>query len=219
MEYKAVVFDLDGVLVDSEPVYMHHNYLALRDDYPWIKEEDLIPTVGMSTKMYSSFISNLIHAPIGSEEYNKAFYKMAHQEPVNYQSIQRPHLKETINCLKKIGLKIALASSGDMKDILETLNQLEINDLFDVICSGDMFEQSKPNPEIYQVTFKKLGLQSKDCLIIEDSRMGIDAGIASGAKVCAFIENRFNFDQKGATYYISDLNEILEIIKKEDKKL
>ncbi len=214
---KAVVFDMDGVLIDSEIVYFKNEYTVLKKYRPWIKEEDLYPTVGMSGKMYREYFHDYFHFDTDSEEYLQYIKEAFADFPINYHDIMFASVKETLTKLKQMNYKLALASSSDMDNIQLVLSQCEIEDYFDFICSGDMFNQSKPNPEIYLTTFEKLHIQPGEALVIEDSPVGLQAAKAAGAKVVAKRENRFGFSQDGADYYIDELKEIIPILAKQVK--
>jgi beta-phosphoglucomutase-like phosphatase (HAD superfamily) len=77
-----------------------------------------------------------------------------------------------------------------------------------VVTSGDQFKESKPNPEIYLHTMKELKVSPSECLIIEDSGYGIEAGVAAGATVAALRDDRYDLHQEKAHYHISSLSEI-----------
>ncbi len=216
---KAVIFDLDGVLVDSEPVYLEHEYQKIKRYLPNITKEEMMPTVGMSSKMFHAFVSNLLGLDSASEQYQEYRQGSYVAFKVDYKEIMRSSVVETLTKLKQMNYRIALASSGDMEDILKTLDQCEIRDFFEVICSGDMFHESKPNPEIYLTTFAKLGVEPEQCLVVEDSNLGLAAARASGAVVCCMKETRFLFTQEDADYYIDDLSEIIGILSKQVKAI
>ncbi len=214
---KAVVFDMDGVLVDSEIVYFQHEYTVLKKYRPWISEEDLYPTVGMSVKMYREYFHEHLHFEIDSDEYRQYSKEAFEDFKINYQDIMFADVKETLTRLKQMNYKLALASSSDLDNIQLVVKQCELEDYFDVICSGDMFEKSKPDPEIYLTTFARLAVEPEEALVIEDSPVGLQAAKASGAKAVAKRENRFGFVQDEADYYIDDLKEIIPILAKQIK--
>ena len=79
----------------------------------------------------------------------------------------------------------------------------------DVIVSGEMFRESKPNPEIYKFTLKKLGLEARECVAIEDSTYGIQAAKGAGITTFAKKDNRFHYNQSIADVVIDDLSQII----------
>lgn len=89
-----------------------------------------------------------------------------------------------------------------------------IKEFFDVILSGEDFENSKPDPEIYISAMKSLGVKKHDCIIIEDSDYGIEAGNKAGAFVIAKKDERFGFSQAKADLQVYDLLEAYRYIMK-----
>lgn len=216
---KAVVFDLDGVLIDSEPVYLEIEYQNIKRYLPQITKQQMMLTVGMSSKMLKEFTANLLHMDLSSPEF-EAYRRAAYENvKIDYQSIVRKNAKQTLKKLKQMNYRLALASSGDLKDILKVLEEIDCKDYFEVICSGDMFHQSKPNPEIYLTTFAKLGLKSEECMVVEDSQLGLTAALASKAVVCCMKENRFLFTQPKTDYQIDDLSQIISILAQQVKAI
>ena len=189
---KAVIFDMDGVLIDSEPVYLHHQYTHLKSLYPWITLESMYPLVGISGQEYMPFMAKLCRRTDDT-----AFRQEMDKEV-------RPLLHE----LKQMGLQVALASSSSRACIEQVLTQCEIRELFDCIVSGHEFTRSKPDPEIYRFTMDKLGRKPEECLIVEDSTYGVQAGTAAGGVVAALRDERFPFDQRAAQLHIDSLAEL-----------
>ena len=79
--------------------------------------------------------------------------------------------------------------------------------------SGEMFKESKPDPEIYLYTLSKLGLAAEDCIVVEDSTYGICAAKAAGLKVAARRDTRFPFDQSGADYLLEETCRLKELVQ------
>jgi len=84
-----------------------------------------------------------------------------------------------------------------MKKIEIVLSQCVLENYFEVILSGEMFDQSKPNPDIYLTAAKKLGFNPEECLVVEDSIYGITAAKLAGMYTVALEESRFGIDQSG----------------------
>jgi beta-phosphoglucomutase-like phosphatase (HAD superfamily) len=100
-----------------------------------------------------------------------------------------------------------------MNIIRRDLSSMKIIELFDVLLSGEDFERPKPDPDIYLHAMKKLNIKPEQCVIYEDSNLGIRAGLASGAITIARIDNRFNQNQSMASYQVKDINEYYKKIK------
>lgn len=204
---KAVIFDMDGVLIDSEPVYLRHTWEQLQERYPWMTPESLYPTVGMASQDYLPFMAKLCR-----RENNEAFAEEIHRVGaacrVCYSDILRPQVRSVLARLRAMGLQIALASSSSWENIRQVLEECGLTDAFDVLVSGESFTRSKPDPEIYIHTMGLLGRRPEECLIIEDSTYGIQAGTAAGGIVAALRDQRFPFDQSAARLQLEQLEEI-----------
>ena len=101
-----------------------------------------------------------------------------------------------------------------MNTIMDNLRQMEIENLFDCIVSGDDFERSKPDPMIYLYAMDKLHVTSEEWIVYEDSTIGIAAGKASKAVCIARKDDRFGQDQSQADMLINDINELLDYVRK-----
>lgn len=110
--------------------------------------------------------------------------------------------------LSDMGIRLALASSSSLKSIQSILSENQILDYFELLVSGEMFEKSKPHPEIYQYTVKKLDLDLSDCLVIEDSDIGMSAALNAGLEVTLL-----NNQNSKSTHHIQSLHEILKYVK------
>ena len=174
---KAVIFDMDGVLIDSEPVYLHHQYTHLKPSYPWITLESMYPLVGISGQEYMPFMAKLCRRT-DDAAFRQEMDAMNAGCRVYYPDILRKEVRPLLHELKQMGLQVALASSSSRECIEQVLTQCEIRELFDCIVSGHEFTRSKPDPEIYRFTMDKLGRKPEECLIVEDSTYGVQAGTA-----------------------------------------
>lgn len=138
--------------------------------------------------------------------------------PFSYKEVVIPGIEELLEYLKRAGISMALASSSDMKDIQEMLDETGFDKYFHIITSGEMFKESKPNPEIYLYTIEQLGKKSENCIVIEDSDYGILAGKEAGTYVIAREDKRFGFSQKQADIIAKNTYDIGRILKKLLKK-
>lgn len=205
---KAVIFDMDGVLIDSEIVYLRHQHKNLKPKYPWVTEESLYPLVGMSSQEDKAFLAGLLRRDAKDPAFLQEIAELYAGCTVWYPDILRPQVPGLLKKLRKMGFQVALASSSSLKNIRQVLQECEIEDCFDSIISGEQFHRSKPDPEIYRFTMERLGRQPSECLIIEDSTYGVQAGVASGALVAALRDDRFPFDQSPAQLHIDSLDVI-----------
>lgn len=210
---KAVIFDMDGVLIDSEPVYMQEvidfiQYdLQAEIDYRLLKKR-LNKLVGSPNQKTYDIISECLDYKYSSQELKSMMEKRDEKFEFDYKTILNPHVLNILPRLKNDHIKLAVASSSPLKNILEVLDDCEIKDYFDSIISGLDFKESKPNPAIYFATLDRLGVNADEAIAIEDSTYGIEACHNANVRVIAKFDNRFDFDQSKANYMASDLLDV-----------
>lgn len=210
---KAVIFDMDGVLVDSEPVYQEATINVLDSLNIKATQEDLLKLAGGSSLHFNKFIQDVSKGSISCEDFNKVCDQYYLDNPVKYEKIMFPHVRETLDYLKDKGYILALASSSKEYEIENVLKRCDLKDYFKLIISGEVFKESKPNPEIYLTCIKRLNLEAKECVAIEDSEYGIEAAKKAGLICIAKRDDRFNYDQSKADYFIDDHDEIKDILE------
>ncbi|MBM3893344.1 HAD family phosphatase [Candidatus Dependentiae bacterium] len=192
----AVIFDCDGVLVDSEPNHLAAWQITLKQYNYNLTLDEYLPFVGNSSKNIIQALSAQGKIPFNEE--------IATQKHVCYQ--QRMHLQNTIpmphaiafvQALKaekeKLNIVIGLASSSPRIEIMHNLQTIGLADAFDIIVSGrdDLGEfndpegTNKPKPYIYQKTAQLLGVNPTQCIVFEDSNAGVTAAHTAGMTVIA----------------------------------
>lgn len=210
---KAVIFDMDGVLIDSEPEYLKRDLEFAQTKNPAVVMEDLYGMVGSSREDAWSCMARAINNGQTWQEIRDEFRasKDVFAE-LDYRAIYRPEVTDILTALRQMGLRLALASSTQMSIIERVLDQNQIRHYFEVVVSGAQFKRSKPDPEIYHYTAASLGVPEAQCLAIEDSTFGITAASRAGMKIAALTDYRFGFDQSLADYRLASLTEIPEIV-------
>ena len=114
---------------------------------------------------------------------------------------------------EKQEIKKAVATSTEKKRASKLLQDAGVYEKMDAFVYGDEIKESKPDPEIYLYTAEKLGAEPGECLVIEDSTVGITAASRAGMKVAALIDNRFAFDRSLASCEIRTLTEIPALVR------
>lgn len=211
---KAVIFDMDGVIIDSELEYLKKDLEFAQSKNPAVKLEDLFGMVGSSREDSWSCLARAIDNGQTWQELRDEFRSSRDvYSEMDYQRIFRPEITGLLEWIRERGLVLALASSTQMPIIQRVLTENHIDHYFKIVVSGAQFKRSKPDPEIYHYTAARLGLPESECLVIEDSTFGVTAAHRAGMKIAALIDERFQFDQSLADFRIHDLMEIKEIIK------
>ncbi len=213
---KAVIFDMDGVIIDSEMEYLKYIYEFAKEKNPELKIEELYGTVGTTNKDCWIIVEKALHNGETWEEL-RVQYRPRWDEVfdlVDYKAIFRPEVLEVMDRLKEMGLRLAVASSTNIEQVEKILKMNHVAERLELMVSGGMFKRSKPDPEIYLYTAEQLGAKPEECLVIEDSTVGITAGHRAGTRVAALIDERFQFDRSLADYEIGGLREIIPLAER-----
>ena len=212
---KAVFFDMDGVLIDSEMFYM-------KGTYDWIfkkrfngKLEDTFRLIGTNMEGTYNLLYEMLNKKYTISEIEEENRKYFLENPIDYKAILNPFVKEILIFLKEHKIKIAVCSSSPKKTIEKALKECEILEYFDFIVSSDEVEKSKPNPDVYLKACEVLKVSKEDAFVIEDSTMGIEAGKNANIKVIAIKDKFFGQDQTKADYIFENLGKVLEFFKGE----
>ena len=210
---KAVIFDLDGTLIDSELFYLKLLLEFLKGKGMVLPFEEACKTVGAHN---SPVWENVARAHGGSisgkalrQEYKDEFERKFRNRELDYSQMQFADVLPVLEKLRADGVRMAIASSSSDKIIRRVVEQQNWERFFSVLVSGDTFRKSKPDPEIYRYTMKQLGTAPEETLVVEDSTYGIEAGKAAGVMVAARRDLRFGFHQEKADCLFDDMREIL----------
>lgn len=203
---KAVIFDMDGVLIDSEALHLYDFRVFLQKHNQNLTNEELSEFVGLDAKTFIGHLQE-IWKPVSLLPSIEEIKEGCKYPSDSFQDMLVPHVRFILSHLKKNNIKIAIASSSPYNIIYKMLSINDIDSYFDVIVSGNDVQAKKPSPDIYFETLKRLELPSNDCIVIEDSLVGIQAAINAGLYVIAVKENKFLVDQSQADCIVNDLIE------------
>lgn len=215
MTYKAIIFDMDGVLFDTEAFYYKRRELYLAGHGIYIRHIPKSYFIGGNMKQ--------VWYKILGDDYDKwdvpalqaGYLQHKKDHPLPYKDLLFPDVKKTLSSLRAKGYKIGLASSSMKADILRALEENDLSSYFQVTLSGEEFAETKPHPEIYLTACAQLGVAPADALIIEDSEKGIAAGKAAGATVWAIRDTRFGLNQEEADKKVDNLTQALECLRRD----
>lgn len=180
---QAVLFDMDGVLLDTERMTSR-----ILDDlgaqFGYGKMSAVKPhAIGIRSTEMKSIYTRFFGKDFPFEDFMK-IYRARQDEEVQAHGVPvKPGLYRLLDYLKKEGYRIAVASSTSRERVLRYFDMTHITDYFDGIICGDMVRKSKPDPEIYLTAARAVGARPEHCLVVEDSPFGCEAGWRAGAKV------------------------------------
>ena len=178
--YKAVVFDMDGVIFDSERAVMQcWKEVASRHNIPDI-EKAILACTGTTMVRTREIMLNLYGADFPYDEYARESSAIFHSRYDGGRLPMKQGVKELLTFLKERGKKISLASSTRQQVVTDELRDAGIIEYFDRIICGDMVSRSKPAPDIFLKACEELNISPSDSYAIEDSYNGIRAAHAGG---------------------------------------
>lgn len=208
-QYKGIIFDLDGVICFTD----HYHYLAWKTvaDKLGIYFDETINNRlrGVSRMESLEIILEKYEGKLSleekinlAEEKNEVYKNLLKQMSAADLSDE---VRDTLNALKAKKIKLAIGSSS--KNAVFILERLGLDDFFDAISDGNNITKSKPDPEVFIKAANMLGLECRDCLVVEDAKAGIEAAIAGGFDSAALGDAVLC---KKATYNLAGFSELLD---------
>lgn len=197
---KAVIFDMDGVILDSEPFWKEAEIKIFNSLGVPLTEEMCETTTGMRLvdviklwhEKYPWELKQYPLEKVGAEIVNSLIALIKQKGVIN------AGVTELLEMFAVKELPMAIASSSDKKIIDAVMNKFDLAKYFNVIHSAEFEEYGKPHPAIYISTAKMLGIEPQDCLAIEDSFNGVIAAIAARMKTAVYPEKTNFYNPKFA---------------------
>lgn len=179
---NAVVFDMDGLMFDSERLVQYSwnkaGYLMINRNLG----EEIYNTLGFNKEKRREYFKQLLGERFDFETFqilsSYFYYDYLHKNGIP----MKKGLKELLQYLKDHNYKIAIATSSSYKNTIKHLIETNIREYFDIIITGDQVTKAKPDPEIYLTACLKLGVDPQDAYALEDSYHGIKAAYLAGMK-------------------------------------
>ncbi|HEX8679537.1 MAG TPA: HAD family phosphatase [Chthoniobacterales bacterium] len=213
---RAIIFDMDGVLADSEPWWNEIDAALLAEHGVAYRGEYHRDVLGVSY-------------PTAVEFYKKAFGLAARTDEMMRRRAEIaadffatriglfPSVREVLQELRSMELRLAVGTSSVSTSARPFLDRHYLTPFFDVIVTGDEVERGKPHPDIYLRAAEKLGVSADATLVIEDALSGIAAANAAEMRVAAIPDTRFvdprDYDEQ-ADYLLASLSEIPVLIRR-----
>jgi beta-phosphoglucomutase-like phosphatase (HAD superfamily) len=202
---KAVLFDMDGVLADTEGFYNRRRAAYLAEvlpeyDGPWDFAGSNDKAIWETIVPDDSVLRERLHA--GYDAYRA-------EHPEDYRTLGNSDAPAVFAQIKEAGLLVGIASSSEVPMIERMMRETGLIDLVDAYTSGHDVAHHKPAPDVYLACMERLGVRPRECVVVEDSPTGIEAGLAAGAYVVALAQYVApGTDQSAADLCISRLAEL-----------
>lgn len=221
MNIKAVLFDMDGLMVDTESLateaFIHS---AKKQGYDMTKEETLL-VLGFTTKSIYEFWENYFkNSDVSGKQLVDDHYKYIENILFTTGPRKMPYIEELLKYLKESNYKVAVASSSNMNHIINNMEKTGLKKYIDEFASGAEVENGKPAPDVFLLAAERLGVKPEECLVLEDSKAGVIAGSSAGAKVI-MVPDMFKPDEecKERTYRIvGNLGEVISVLEEKNNE-
>ena len=210
MKYKAVIFDLDGVICHTD-TYHYQAWKQIADELDIYFDEEINNRLRGVSRMESfeiileryegtmSLEDKVVYTTRKNEAYKELLKNMS---PADLS----PEVKETLDGLRAKGLKLAIGSSSKNAGFI--LERLGLHGYFDAVSDGNNITRSKPDPEVFVKAAQLVGEASGDCLVVEDAKAGLEAAIGGGMD-CAAMGDAVASGL--ATYDLTEFSDLLKI--------
>ena len=210
MKYKAVIFDLDGVICHTD-MYHYQAWKQIADELGIYFDEEINNRLRGVSRMESfeiileryegtmSLEDKVVYTTRKNEAYKELLKNMS---PADLS----PEVKETLDALRAKGLKLAIGSSSKNAGFI--LERLGLDGYFDAVSDGNNITRSKPDPEVFVKAAQLVGEASGDCLVVEDAKAGLEAAIGGGMD-CAAMGDAVASGL--ATYDLTEFSDLLKI--------
>ena len=213
---SAVIFDLDGVLADSEPWWNQIDAKLLAEYGVTYGGEYHQNVLGVSYRIACEFYKKTFGLSVSVEHLMRRRGEIATEFFANRVGVF-PSVNSMLQELRRMKLRLAVATSSVSASARPFLARHELTDFFDVVVTGEEVERGKPAPDIYLCAAEKLSLPVDSCLVIEDALSGVAAAKAAKMRVAAIPDRRFvdpREYKKQADFVLSGLLELPALIKK-----
>lgn len=182
---KGILFDMDGVLADSEQYICKAAIMMFGELGLKVKPEDFKPFVGTGENRYIGGVAEKYGLKVDINKVKARTYNI-YQEIIKGNLIPLPGAVSFVKSCRERGFKIAVATSTDEVKMKANLREIGIPaSMFDATVNGLEVVNKKPEPDIYIMAAQKLGLKTGECLVIEDSMSGIKAAKSAGCRSLA----------------------------------
>lgn len=215
IDFEAVIFDMDGVIIDSEPLWK----IAMEEVFSGLgsrlKKEDFQKTVGLRIDEVIHYWNIKEHWGISDESEVEEAIIIKMENLIADKPAALEGVIDTLNYLKLRNIPVGLATSSSSRLIKVVLDKLEIKHLFNFVHSAEMEQYGKPHPAVYLTVAKKLAVLPEKCLVIEDSLNGIISAKAAKMTAVCIPEKTHHIEPKLilADYQFESMTDFLKIIQ------
>jgi HAD superfamily hydrolase (TIGR01509 family) len=187
---RAVIFDMDGVLTDSEPLINAAAIAMFKEKGLIVQPEDFLPFVGTGEERYIGGVAEKYGFPLDTAAAKRRTYEI-YLGLIPEQLEAFPGARNLVNALRKTSLLLAVASSADEIKVAANLAKIGLPmEFWDAVVTGEEVQNKKPAPDIFLTAAKLLGAAPAACTVVEDAVNGVQAAKAAGMR-CVAVAHTF----------------------------
>lgn len=205
---KALLFDMDGVLVSTEDLSMTIGKRYFESKGARCSKKNFEKHLGMGERTFFDGANSEVHLKDYSYDEASRFFKDEYLRDLDKIEIALPGAREILKAAKELGLKIAICSSAPDWKVRVNFNALGFNeDYVDLILTGKDVTKNKPDPDIYLKAMEILGVKSNEAIVFEDTKGGIESGKRSGSKTVSVLNtiSLSEAESAGADFIVTSL--------------
>lgn len=213
-KYKAILFDVDGVLINSEPLVTEASKRVIIEHGAPAQSTDFKPFTGMGADKFIGGVAEkygIVYNTDMKDRMHDIYMELLGEQDNSFEGTL-----EMIHMLEARGYKLALASSADNVKLTANVNSVGLKtDRFVSVTSGSDVDRKKPYPDIYILSAQRTGVKPSDCLVVEDALSGIKSAKSAGMD-CVGVTTSFDkasMLDAGADYVVGIVGEILSVIE------
>jgi HAD superfamily hydrolase (TIGR01509 family) len=193
----AVIFDMDGVLADSEPLINAAAIAMFKEHGLHVQPEDFVPFVGAGEDRYIGGVAEAYGFALDLGAAKRRTYEL-YLELVPLHLKPFPGAAELMIACRQAGLIVALASSADLVKVAANLQTIGLPvEVWDAVVTGEQVQHKKPAPDIFLAAASQLGVSADTCVVVEDAVNGIQAAKAAGMR-CVAVAQTFSAERLSA---------------------
>jgi beta-phosphoglucomutase len=179
---RAVIFDMDGVLTDSEPLINEAAIAMFKEKGLEVQPDDFIPFLGAGEERYVGGVAEKYNFPLDAVAGKQRTYEI-YFDLVPTKLEVFPGVLELVKACRNAGLRVAVASSADQIKVSVNLQKIGLPiESWDAVMTGELVEHKKPAPDIFLLAAQTLGVTPAECVVVEDAVNGIKAAKAAGMR-------------------------------------
>jgi len=204
---RGVIFDMDGVLLDSEPFICKAACMMFAERGLKVQPEDFLPFVGAGENRYIGGVAEKYGFGVEINEVKKRTYDI-YLQIIQGQLHALPGVYDFLDACRAAGKELALATSADRRKAEGNLREIRLPwSSFNAIVTGEDVVRKKPDPEIFVTAAGRLGLDPRDCLVVEDAVNGVAAARSAGSRCLALTTSFTRAQLAGADWFAPTLAE------------